>query len=50
MVSKKEIKLPHLYNGYVSQVNPIQNGGGGTKNPPPTSFSPVTSTNEGANP
>ena len=34
MVSKKEVKLPHLYNGYVSQVNPIQNGGG-TKKPPP---------------
>ena len=49
MVSKKEIKLPHLYNGYVSQVNPIQNGGV-QKIPPPTSFSPVTSTNEGANP
>ena len=40
MVSKKEIKLPHLYNGYVSQVNPIQNGGGGgyKKSPPQPVF------------
>ena len=40
MVSKKEIKLPHLYNGYVSQVNPIQNGGGGYKKSPPYQFFP----------
>ena len=38
MVSKKEIKLPHLYNGYVSQVNPIQNGG--VQKIPPYQFFP----------
>ena len=40
MVSKKEIKLPHLYNGYVSQVNPIQNGGV-QKIPPPLPVFPL---------
>lgn len=41
MVSKKEIKLPHLYNGYVSQVNPIQNGGGGVQKIPPLPVFPL---------
>ena len=30
--------------------NPIQNGQNGQKGPPPTSFSPVTSTNVGISP
>ena len=30
--------------------NPIQDGKGGDKKAPPTSFSPVTSTNVGTNP
>ena len=30
--------------------NPIQDGGGGQKAPPPTSFSPVTSANVGLRP
>ena len=42
----------HLYGQMkLLSVNPIQNGRGGAKKPPPpTSFSPVTSTNVGVRP
>ena len=35
---------------FMEDFNPIQDGGGGPKRPPPTSLSPVTSTNVGFSP
>ena len=42
--AKQELEEIQFY------FNPIQDGAGGAKRPPPTSFSPVTSTNVGFGP